>query len=209
MAAFVAIPSLRPAKIAGATREVSLKDLDIAGAVCLIFANTLLLFGVTQGSATNWSPYTYVLAIIGAILLVVFYFLERVAGRPLIPPQLWNTKGFTPLMLAFGMSYGSWSTSQRTPAAVAQHDNFDLENADRRIVGAWQFFAFQYFLFYKKVTPLTAGCYFIPNALVGVLAVFVVQSTLHRFASHWIFAVSMLANGLAPAFFIPVTSTTM
>ena len=75
-------------------------------------------------------------------------------------------------------------------------------------VGAWQPYAVQFFLFVQHATPIQVALYFIPNALAGLLAVYVVQYTLHRFSSQWIFSFSMLANAVAPALFLPLTPTT-
>ena len=52
------------------------------------------------------------------------------------------------------------------------------------LVGAWQPYAVQFFLFIQHAPPLRVALYFIPNALVGPLAVYLVQYTFHRFSSH-------------------------
>ena len=44
--------------------------------------------------------------------------------------------------------------------------------------------------------------------VVGVIAVYVVQYTLHRFSSQWIFAIGMLSCAISPALFLPITPTT-
>ena len=71
------------------------------------------------------------------------------------------------------------------------------------LVGAWQPYAVQFFLFVQHASPLRVACYFIPNAIAGVLVMWIVAYTLHRFKNQWIYSVSMLANALAPALFLP------
>lgn len=75
----------------------------------------------------------------------------------------------------------------------------------RQPVGAWQYYAVQFLLSVQNTSPLKVGLYFIPNAIAGLTAVWVVSRILHQFANQWIFAVSMLANALGPAFFLPQT----
>ncbi|KAI9666888.1 MAG: hypothetical protein M1831_001393 [Alyxoria varia] len=183
IAAAIALPSVRPAKDPATSQPPSLRHFDYLGATFAVLGNTCMLFGITQGAATQWSLYTSVLTILGAVFLMVFCFVERLATRPLIPPQLWSTPGFTPLAISFFLAYGSW-------------------------MGAWQPYAIQFFLYIQKVSPLTAAIYFIPNLVVGIAAMWIVAFTLHRYSNHWIFAFSMLANSLAPAFFLPQTANT-
>ena len=76
------------------------------------------------------------------------------------------------------------------------------------LVGTWQPYAVQLFLFVQHHTPLHTALYFIPTAIVGVLAVYVVQNLMHRFSNQWIFSISMLANALSPALFLPISPTT-
>ena len=122
--------------------------------------------------------YTYVLIIVGLLLLGGLYFAERAAVRPLIPNRLWRTPGFTPLMIAYFLGFGSF-------------------------FGAWQFYAIQFWLRIQRATPIDVALYHIPNAVVGVLATWIVSRTLHRIPGHYIFTASMFAFTLGPAFFIP------
>ncbi|KAI9672705.1 MAG: hypothetical protein M1831_000140 [Alyxoria varia] len=183
IAAYFTIPSLRPAKVEGTTKQPSIRDFDFLGATLTVLGNVLFLFGITQGSSQQWAPYTYSVAILGLLFLLAFYFVERFAHRPLIPHQLWRTPGFTPLIISFFLSYGSW-------------------------LGAWQPFAVQFFLFIQNASPLRVGLYFIPNAIAGVIVMWLVAITLNRYSNHWIFSISMLANAIAPALFLPQTPNT-
>ena len=105
-------------------------------------------------------------------------------------------------------SYDQFRPFLRLMAYVEPHPLLPSVLIKPTTVGAWQPYAVQLFLFIQKADPLTVALYFIPNALVGLLAVYVVQYTLHRFNSQWIFSFSMLANALAPALFLPIEPTT-
>lgn len=184
VAAFVTIPPLRPvADIAGAEAP-TIRQFDFLGASLAVSGCVCLLFGLTQGSVVEWSPYTYALVIVGILLLVGFFFAERWVERPLIPNHLWKTKGFTPLMVAYFLGYGAFS-------------------------GAWQFYAVQFWLRIQQHSPLTVALYLLPNAIVGVLATWVVSKTLHVVPGNYIYLAAMVAFGMGPVFFLPQTSGTM
>lgn len=74
--------------------------------------------------------------------------------------------------------------------------------------GAWQFYAIQFWQKYQSVSPLTTALYFLPNAIVGVLATFIVSKTLHVLPGHWILTASMVCFALGPAFFLPQSPST-
>ncbi|KAJ5893629.1 hypothetical protein N7495_005320 [Penicillium taxi] len=184
LGAWFSIPSLRPvADVAGADAP-SLRQFDFIGGACAAGGCVCLLFGLTQGPIASWSPYTYVLIIIGLILLGALFFVERVAVRPLIPNRLWKTPGFTPLMVAYFLGFGSF-------------------------FGAWQFYAIQFWLRIQHASPIDVALYHIPNAVVGLFATFIVSRILHIVPGHYIYVVSMFAFTLGPAFFLPQTASTM
>lgn len=184
VAAVFTIPPLRPVADMVGEEAPTIWQFDLLGAVVAIPGCICLLFGLTQGSVTKWSPYTYALVIVGICLLVLFFFvIERRATRPLIPHCLWRIRGFTPLMLAYFLGFGSY-------------------------VGAWQFYAVQFWLHIQRTTPLITALYLLPNAIMGVLATWVVSKTLHRIPGHYIYAASMLAFALGPIFFLPQKSET-
>lgn len=183
VAAYFSIPSLRPVADVVGSEAPTLRQFDYIGAAFAISGCVCLLFGLTQGSVTSWSPYTYVLVVVGVVLLVGLFLTERYVPRPLIPNRLWKTKGFTPLMAAYFMGFGSF-------------------------FGAWQFYAIQFWLNIQRAKPLIVALYNIPNAIFGIIATWVVGSTLHRVPGHYIYIVSMLAFTLGPAFFLPQTPNT-
>ncbi|KAJ5165823.1 hypothetical protein N7492_006119 [Penicillium capsulatum] len=178
VAAYLSIPPLKPEADVAGTEAPSLRQFDYIGGACAAGGCVCLLFGLTQGPVAAWSPYTYVLIIVGLLLLGGLSFAERVAVRPLIPNRLWRTPGFTPLMVAYFLGFGSF-------------------------FGAWQFYAIQFWLRIQHATPLAVALYHIPNAVVGVLATWIVSRTLHLVPGHYIYGISMLAFTLGPAFFLP------
>lgn len=76
-------------------------------------------------------------------------------------------------------------------------------------VGAWQYYAVQFFLNVQQRSPLTVALYLTPNAIFGVLATFIVSKTLHIIDGHWILTMSMIAFALGPVFFLPQTPNTI
>ncbi|KAL4925084.1 major facilitator superfamily domain-containing protein [Aspergillus undulatus] len=184
VAAWLSIPSLRPAADQAGAEPPTLRDFDYIGAGCAAGGCVCLLFGLTQGPVAMWSPYTYVLIIVGFLLLVALFVWESKAARPLIPNRLWRTPGFTALMVAYFLGFGSF-------------------------FGAWQFYALQFWLRIQKVAPITSALYFLPNAFVGIFATWIVSRTLHIFPGHYIYTAAMFAFTLGPVFFIPQTPNTL
>ena len=182
--AVYAVPPLRPVADTAGSEVPSLRQFDFLGAGVAMGGFVCLLFGLTQGSVTSWSPYTYSLVIVGFLLLVVFLFIERYVQRPIIPNRLWKTKGFKPLMAAYFLGYGCYA-------------------------GAWQFYAVQFWLRIQHAGALTVALYLLPNAIVGVFATWVVSRTLHIIPGHYIYAASMLAFGMGHVFFLPQTPHTI
>lgn len=183
VAAYTTIPPLRPVADIAGTDAPTIQDFDFIGAGFAVTGCICLLFGLTQGSVVQWSPYTYALVVVGILLLIAFFFVERWVSRPLIPISLWRTKGFTPLMIAYFLGYGAFS-------------------------GAWQFYAVQFWLRIQNHAPLTVALYLLPNAIVGVLATWLVSKTLHIVPGHFIYLTAMFAFALGPVFFLPQTSGT-
>lgn len=108
IAAWFSIPAMRPvADIAGAEAP-SIRDFDYKGALCATCGCICFLFGLTQGTVANWSPHTYALIVVGAVMLGLFFFIEQKVPRPLIPNSLWKTPGFAPLMGAYFLGFGSF-----------------------------------------------------------------------------------------------------
>lgn len=108
VAAWFSIPPLRPVADTAGAEAPSIKDFDYKGATCATAGCICFLFGLTQGTVADWSPYTYVLIIVGAVILGLFFFIEQKVTRPLIPNSLWKTPGFAPLMGAYFLGFGGF-----------------------------------------------------------------------------------------------------
>jgi MFS family permease len=133
VAAYFTIPALSPvADIAGADAP-TIRDFDWKGAILATAGCVCLLFGLTQGTITHWSPYTYVLIIVGAVLLATFFFVEHKVHRPLIPNSLWKTTGFAPLMAAYFLGFGGFVVCSNT-TFVPRSDNADKSFAGRMAI---------------------------------------------------------------------------
>ncbi|CAI7656820.1 unnamed protein product [Penicillium bialowiezense] len=183
VAAWYTMPSLRPvADVAGGDAP-TIREFDFIGAGFIATGCVLVLFGLTQGSVVMWLPYTYALVIVGILMVIAFFFIERWVKRPLIPNGLWKIKGFTPLMIAYFIGYGGFQ-------------------------GGWQFYAVQFWLRIQGNGPLTVALYLLPNAIVGVLATWLVSRTLHIVPGHYIYLTAMIAFAMGPAFFLPQTPNT-
>ncbi|KAK6433434.1 hypothetical protein LTR95_010384 [Oleoguttula sp. CCFEE 5521] len=182
-AAWFSVPDIRPEADLPGSDAPSIRDFDWKGAICATAGCICLLFGLTQGSVAHWSPYTYSLIVVGAVILTAFFWIESKARRPLIPNALWKTPGFAPLMAAYFLSFCGF-------------------------VGAWQFYALQFFLRIQRKSAITVALYLLPNALAGILATFIVSKLLHRVPGHYIYMVSMLCYALGPAFFLPQSPDT-
>ncbi|KAI0120951.1 major facilitator superfamily domain-containing protein [Xylariales sp. AK1849] len=182
-AAQFTIPALTPARDAADADAPSLREFDYLGAALASTGCGLILFGLTQGASARWNPYTYSLILVGVLLFVAFYFVENKVKRPLIPNALWKTPGFAALMIAYFLGFGGFN-------------------------GAYQFYAIQFWERYQGASPFTVALYNIPNAIVGILATFLVSKTLHVFPGHWILTASMVAFAMGPVFFLPQTPST-
>lgn len=111
IAAQLTIPPLNPASDSLNTEAPSLRHFDYAGAGLASVGCTLIIFGLTQGDSADWNPYTYSLIIVGAVMLAVFYFVEKRITRPLIPNRLWHTPGFGALLVSYFLGLGAYSKS--------------------------------------------------------------------------------------------------
>jgi len=202
VAAYFTIPALRPVADLPGVDAPTIRDFDWKGAILATAGCVCLLFGLTQGTITHWSPYTYALIIVGAALLAAFFFVEHKVHRPLIPNSLWKTTGFAPLMAAYFLGFGGFVVRLEI-LPIFTHDHCrDMTRLTLLSQGAWQFYAMQFFLNIQNKSALTVALYLLPNALMGVLATFIVAKLLHRIPGHYIYMVSMVAFALGPAFFL-------
>ncbi|EMC93791.1 hypothetical protein BAUCODRAFT_210636 [Baudoinia panamericana UAMH 10762] len=183
LASLYTIPPMQPVADTPGADVPGLRRFDFKGAVCAMAGCVCLLFGLTQGPAVNWAPYTYSLIIVGILLLVLFPYIESKVPRPIIPTRLWKTPGFAPLMAAYFLGFGGF-------------------------IGPWQFYAIQFFLRFQNKPAIIVALYMLPNAIVGVAATFLVSRLLHLIPGHYIYISAMLAFACGPALFLPQTPST-
>lgn len=91
-----AIPNIKPA-----LHGLGFRSFDYAGSALAVTGCALLVAGLTQGPSASWEPYTIVIAVLGVVALVAFFYVERKVQRPLLPPALWRIPGFTPLIISY------------------------------------------------------------------------------------------------------------
>ncbi|PSN65690.1 MFS general substrate transporter [Corynespora cassiicola Philippines] len=167
-----------------ATDSLGIRQFDVAGAAAGMAGSGLVIFGLTQGAPTHWTPYTYALVIVGIGILALFGFIESRVERPLIDNRLWSTPGFLPLMISYFLGYGGYC-------------------------GGWQFYAVRFLLTTQGKSPIITACCLIPIGVAGTLASWVVGRLLHVVPGHIILLSSMIAFALGPVFFLPQTSDTV
>lgn len=152
------------------------RKFDYLGSALAIAGSALVIFGLTQGSSTNWAPDTYGTLIGGVALLALFPWVESKVEQPLVPNDLWKVKGFGYVILTYGMSFGGFT--------------------------AYQFYACQFWLWIQDRSALIVALYFIPASTVGVVATFFVARLFHMLPGHWMMGAGCLASAIAPAMFI-------
>lgn len=152
------------------------RKFDYLGSAIAIAGSALVIFGLTQGSSTNWAPDTYGTLIGGLALLALFPWVEGKVDQPLVPNELWKVKGFGYVILTYGLSFGSFT--------------------------AYQFYACQFWLWIQGRSALIVALYFIPASTVGVVATFFVARLFHMLPGHWLMGAGCLSSAIAPGMFI-------
>jgi MFS family permease len=109
LTAHLTIPELRPSSTDETTEALSWRQFDFVGAGLAAAGCGLLVFGLTQGSSAHWNPYTYISIVLGIVTLGGFYLYEKRAARPLVPNNLWQTPGFTGLLVSYFLGLGAYS----------------------------------------------------------------------------------------------------
>lgn len=109
LTAYLTIPSLRPSRDTVTSEAPSLRHFDYIGAGLAAVGCGLIVFGLTQGSSAHWDPYTFISIILGFFMLGGFYLVEKRVARPLVPNKLWQTPGFTNLLISYFLGLGAYS----------------------------------------------------------------------------------------------------
>lgn len=174
-AALYAIPAVDSDTVVNA-------PFDYLGSIFAVTGCSLLVAGLTQGPSVSWAGYAIALVVLGLAFVVVFFFIETRAKRPIMPPMVWKAPSFTPLAIAYFIGFGGFM--------------------------AWQWYMVQFFLHIQHASPVTTALYLLPNPILGVLAAYAVSIILHRVPGHYVFFISMVCFGLGPVFFLPQTAGT-
>lgn len=162
-------------RMTGAPPHIKRK-FDYIGAGLAIAGSGLIIFGVTQGSSTNWAPYTYATAIAGVGFLALFAYIETKVSNPLVPPHLWRIPSFSSVASSYFLCYGSFAASQ--------------------------VYAIRFWQDIQGSGPMTSALQMIPNAVIGLIAAMLVGRLFHVLAGHYILGASCLAAMFMPIFFL-------
>ncbi|GMM36887.1 hypothetical protein DASC09_042120 [Saccharomycopsis crataegensis] len=92
-----------------------LKNLDYLGSIILISGLLLIIVGFTEGGESWKSPKSYVILIIGFILVLCFFIFENYLAlrffpdtHLLIPPMVWKIPNFTPLVVISILNFSGY-----------------------------------------------------------------------------------------------------
>ncbi|KAK1752141.1 putative major facilitator superfamily protein [Echria macrotheca] len=144
------------------------RTFDSVGTVLTIFGTGLLTAGITLGPTDGWkAPHIVAMLVLGAILLVVFVFWERIYPHPLMPPHIWKDRNFTFIILACLPGYMAFLSS-----------NF------------WLAFFMQSL---QHLSPLTVAVHLIPQAVAGLIYNIIAGSVLHRINNTLLVAVGSVS----------------
>ncbi|KAL8641725.1 MAG: hypothetical protein Q9228_001497 [Teloschistes exilis] len=140
--------------------------LDTIGSFFGVGGLVLINVAWNQGSSIGWTTtYTYILLIIGFLLLGIFAFVETRVEYPLIPTNIFNRKvSFVLACVACG-----WAT-----------------------FGIWVYYLFQFLLVLRHETPLLASAQFIPCSISGLCAAVTTGLLMSRIRPAYIMLVALI-----------------
>ncbi|KAK3316456.1 major facilitator superfamily-domain-containing protein [Apodospora peruviana] len=163
-----------------------LKRVDLAGAAVGVTALVLINIAWNQAPIVGWrTPYTYVLLIIGLLLLPVFFYIElNLTPYPLIP--LKSLKNPSSIAFVLGCLACGWGT-----------------------FGIWLLYLWQFHLQLREASPLLASAYISPVAITGALAAIATGYLLGRMGPAWTMVVAMSAfvTGISLVATMPIDQT--
>lgn len=106
IASFVVIPH----RLGCGLPHATMRNFDYVGSFLGVAGLFLFACAWNQASLVGWeTPHTYIILIVGILMIVSFIFWELYVTNPVLPPSIWTRKGFTAVILAmlFGwMSFG-------------------------------------------------------------------------------------------------------
>ena len=157
-----------PHNVGSALSGLSLKQFDYIGTFFGVTGLTLFAFAWNQASLVGWQEaYTYVLLIIGVILIVAFVISQSRVTSPILPNSLWFRKGFAPIVTAMAFGWMSF--------------------------GIFLYYTTVFILTVRKEIPLAAVAEMVPLVIGGFFATASVGIFIPRVPAQYIFGVSMFS----------------
>lgn len=157
-----------------------IRQLDLVGGFLGITALILINFAWNQSGVVTWhKPYVYVLLIIGILLVPVFFWWEQTkATNPLLPYSIFTVEiCFVLALIALG--WGSF--------------------------GVFVYYAWNFLVVIRGITPMLASAMFAPVAVSGFIASITTGILLSQLRPAWVMTVALsaflagnLLVGLAP-----------
>ncbi|MCJ1283939.1 hypothetical protein MMC26_003270 [Xylographa opegraphella] len=142
-------------------------SFDFTGAMVGIAGLVLFNVAWNQAPSVGWgTPYVIVLLILGLILIIAFFFIERRVKQPLLPlDALSGNVGFVLGCIALG-----WSS-----------------------FGIWLYYFWQFLEVLRQEPPLLVAAHNVPSAVSGLCASVTTGFLLSRIATSWIMVIAMCA----------------
>ncbi|KAL8718410.1 MAG: hypothetical protein Q9225_004453 [Loekoesia sp. 1 TL-2023] len=159
-------------------KDALFQRLDGLGSIFGVGGLVLINVAWNQGSSIGWTTtYTYILLILGFILLGVFAFIESRATHPLIPRTILNARlGFVLGCLACG-----WAT-----------------------FGIWIYYSFQFLLVLRSQTPILTSAQYVPCAISGLCAAVTTGILMSRIRHAYIMLTALLCFTIGTILFATV-----
>ncbi|PYH88079.1 MFS general substrate transporter [Aspergillus ellipticus CBS 707.79] len=168
------IPS-SPAPARGMSAKELLSETDITGAIFGITGLVLINIAWNQAPVVGWQePYVYVLLIIGALILALFFVWEiKYASKPLIPFETLDIDvSFILGCVAFG-----WAS-----------------------FGIWIYYFWRFLEDIRNNSPLLTAAEFVPPTITGLIASFTTGFLLGKIRPGWIMLIAMIAFTIGNVF---------
>jgi MFS family permease len=189
-------------------------NFDLPGALVATAASTLLVFGLISGPEAGWQSQRVLGSlIVGSVLMVLFFIIERVTKDPLAPPRLFGVRSLITAMGIIFVFQGAINTL---------HYLFfiDLQNVlgYNPLQAGLAFLPMSAFamLGSNKLLPFLLGKVGVRNVLfIGMLGVgasmIVLAATMSTTSSYWtllpgLFLWGLFAGTLYPAMFLAAGS---
>lgn len=160
---YLVVPSQPSDKIA----KPQLDQLDLLGSITGVVGLVLVNFSWNQAAVVGWpTHYTYALLIIGAVFLILFFYIEAHSSCAVVPVSL-LTIDTVFVLICIGCGWSSF--------------------------GIWLFYAWQVSEDLRGYSPLSTVAQFTPVGISGFLAAFSIAYLLGRLGPYYIMTMAMLA----------------